>query len=88
MNSMRGGSGLLVHGYCDLKGPFFVMVVTLPPGKGPFNHPTDAHGNELSVSAASNCLDGDAECLTGLGQPLAAVAEVAKGWTLQLVGGF
>jgi hypothetical protein len=37
--------------------------VAAQPGKGPFNHPTDAGGNELSVSAASNGLDGDAECL-------------------------
>jgi hypothetical protein len=32
-------------------------------------NPADAGGDELSVSAASNGLDGDAECLTGLGQP-------------------
>ena len=42
--------------------------------------PTDAAGNELSVSTARNGLDRDAECLTGLGQPLAAVAEVPHGW--------
>jgi hypothetical protein len=33
--------------------------------------------------AASNGLDGDIECLTGLSQPLAAVVEVANGWTLK-----
>src|SRR5271165_1484714 len=48
--------------------------VAVQLGKGPFNHPADAGGNEPSVSAASNCLDGDAERLTRLGQPLAPVA--------------
>ena len=40
-------------------------------------------GMELSVSAASDSLDGDAECLTGLGQPFAPVAEIAEGWALE-----
>ena len=57
--------------------------VAAQPGKGPFNHPADAGGNELSVSAASDSLDGDAECLTGLGQPFAPVAEIAEGWALE-----
>jgi hypothetical protein len=35
----------------------------------------------MSVSAARNGLEGDAERLTGLGQPLAAVAEVLPDWT-------
>jgi hypothetical protein len=54
--------------------------VAAQPGEGSFNHPADAGGNELSVSAARNGLDRDIECLTGLGQPLAPVAEVPQGW--------
>jgi hypothetical protein len=54
--------------------------VAAQPGKGPFNHPADAGGNELSVSAARNGLDRDAECLPGLSRPLAPVAEVPQGW--------
>ena len=34
------------------------------PGKGPFHHPADAGGNELSVPTARNGLDGDAERLS------------------------
>jgi hypothetical protein len=41
--------------------------------------PTDGAGNELTVSTARNGLDRDAECLAGLGQQLAAVAEVPRG---------
>src|SRR3954453_24240647 len=52
--------------------------VAAEPGKRPFNHPADAGGNELSVSAARDGLNGDAECLTGFGQPLASIAEVAE----------
>src|ERR1700756_4888979 len=54
--------------------------VAAQPGKRPLNHPADAGGNELSVSAARNGLDRDAECLTVLSQPLAPVAEVSQGW--------
>src|ERR1700733_10816676 len=53
------------------------------PGKGAVDHPADAGGNELSVSAASNGLDGDAECLTDLRQPYPPVAEIAEGWALE-----
>jgi hypothetical protein len=53
------------------------------PGKGLFNHPADAGGNELSVAAARNGLDGDAECLTSLGQPFAPVAEITERQTLE-----
>ena len=51
--------------------------VAAEPGERPFNHPADASGNELSVSAARNGLDGDAECLTGLNQ---AFAPIARGY--------
>src|ERR1700756_1280306 len=54
--------------------------VASQPGKGPLNHPADAGGNELSVAAARNGLDRDAEYLTVLSQPLAPVAEVPQGW--------
>jgi hypothetical protein len=40
--------------------------VAAHPGEGAFNHPADAGRNEQSVAAAGNCLDGDAELLTGL----------------------
>jgi hypothetical protein len=62
--------------------------VAAQPGKRPFSHPADAGRNELSVSAARNGLDGDAECLTGLGQPLAAVAEnPSSGYSTGCAGG-
>src|SRR3954469_234467 len=52
--------------------------VAAQPGKGALDDPADAGGNELSVPAAGNRLDGDAECLSGLAQPLAAVAEITQ----------
>ena len=54
--------------------------VAAQPGKGPLNHPADAGGNELPVPAARDGLDGDAECLSGLGQPFAPVAEITERW--------
>src|SRR3954454_9459103 len=57
--------------------------VAAEPGERAFNHPADASGNELSISAARNGLDRDAECLTGLGQAFAPVAEIAERWTLE-----
>jgi site-specific DNA recombinase len=44
-----------------------------------FNHPADSGREELSVPAAGNGFDGDAELLPRLGQPLAPVAEIAQG---------
>jgi hypothetical protein len=41
-------------------------TVTAEPGKGPFDYPADAGGNELSVAAARSGLDRSAERLTGL----------------------
>jgi hypothetical protein len=61
--------------------------VTAQPGKGPFNplhSPADAGGTELSVPAARDGLDRDAERLTGLGQAFAPVAEIAEGRRRQL----
>src|SRR3954464_12151924 len=52
--------------------------VAAEPGKGLFNPPADAGGNELSVAAARNGLDRDAECLTRLGQPFAPGAEITE----------
>src|SRR4051794_38553450 len=54
--------------------------VAAEPGEGPLDHPADTGRNELSVSAARDGLDGDAECLTSLGQPFAPVAEVTERW--------
>src|SRR5208283_1812235 len=48
------------------------------PTNAPFDHPADAGENGPSVAAAGNRLDGDAERLTDLRQPLAAVAEIAE----------
>jgi hypothetical protein len=61
--------------------------VAAQPGKGPLHHPADAGGNELSVAAASNGLDGDAECLTCFGQSFAPVAEIAERWALEAAVG-
>src|SRR5208283_3715458 len=57
--------------------------VAAQPGEGPLNHPADAGRNEASVAATGNCLDGDAERLAGLGQPLAPVAEIPQRRTLE-----
>src|SRR3954454_5099650 len=57
--------------------------VAAEPGERAFNHPADASGNELSISAARNGLDSDAECLTGLGQAFAPIAEIAERRTLE-----
>jgi hypothetical protein len=57
--------------------------VAAEPGERTFDHPADAGRNEPSVAAAGDCLDGDAERLTGLGQPLTPVAEIAEGWALE-----
>src|SRR4051794_22352299 len=57
--------------------------VAAEPGEGPFDHPADAGGNELSVPAAGNGLDGDAERVTGFRQPLAPIAEIAEGWAVE-----
>src|SRR5271157_2833953 len=48
-----------------------------------FNRPADAGRDEPSVAAAGNRLDGDAERLTDVGQPLAPVAQVAERRTLE-----
>ena len=52
--------------------------VAAKPGERPLNDPADSSGNELSVSAARDGLDGDTESLTGLGQASAPVAEIAE----------
>src|SRR3954453_23682306 len=52
--------------------------VAAQPGEGPFDHPADAGWDKLSVPTASNRLNGDAERLTGLGQPFAPVAEITQ----------
>src|SRR3954454_13081438 len=57
--------------------------VAAEPSERSFNYPADACGDELSVSTARNGLNGDAECLTGLGQSFAPVAEIAERRTLE-----
>src|SRR3954466_13175466 len=52
--------------------------VAAEPGKRAFNHPADASGDELSVAAACDGLDRDAECLTRFRQSFAPIAEVAE----------
>src|SRR5690242_18615923 len=52
--------------------------VAAEPGERAFNHPTNASWDEPSVAATGDGRDVDAECLTGLGQPLAPVAEIAE----------
>src|SRR3954465_4763418 len=61
--------------------------VAAEPGEGPFHHPADAGGNEPSVPAAGDGLDGDAECLTRLGQASAPIAEIAEGWAVEAAMG-
>src|SRR3954465_11973019 len=61
--------------------------VAAEPGEGPFHHPADAGGNEPSVPAAGDGLDGDAECLTRLGQASAPIAEIAEGWAVEAATG-
>ena len=45
--------------------------------------PVNSCGNELSISTARDGLNGDAECLTGLGQSFAPVAKIAERRTLE-----
>src|SRR3954468_19577428 len=52
--------------------------VAAEPGKRAFNHPADASGDELSVAAACDGLDRDAECLTRFRQSFAPIAKVAE----------
>src|SRR5208283_2215619 len=52
--------------------------VAAQPGKRPLNHPAYAGRNELSVPATRDGLDRDTECLAGLGQPLAPIAEIPQ----------
>jgi hypothetical protein len=42
------------------------------PREGAFHHPANSGRKEFSVPTAGDRLDGDAECLAGAGQPLAA----------------
>src|SRR3954463_8453132 len=56
----------------------FHPPVAAEPVERAFNHPADASGNELSVAAACDGLDRDAECLTRFRQSFAPIAEVAE----------
>src|SRR5919112_1177432 len=48
------------------------------PGEGPLDYPTDPGREEFPVPAAGDRFDRDTERLAGLGQALAAVAEIAQ----------
>ncbi|MCW2239035.1 site-specific DNA recombinase [Azospirillum canadense] len=48
-----------------------------------FHHPGNLGRDEHAVAASRDRLDGDAEVFAGLGQALAAIAEIANGWSLE-----
>ena len=61
--------------------------VAAEPGERSLNHPENVGRNELSVATTSNGLDGNVESLTGFGQPLAPIAEVAERRTFEATHG-
>src|ERR1700759_1182817 len=61
--------------------------VAAEPGERSLNHPANAGRDEPAVAAAGNGLDGDTESLTGLGQALAPIAEIAKRRTFEAILG-
>src|SRR3954471_12766792 len=62
-------------------------AVATDPGQGALDDPPNALRNEGSAMAAGAGLESDAECLAGLGQPLAPVAEIAQGGPLEATAG-
>jgi hypothetical protein len=83
MNAIATKKEVLLRALGDRVQP----PVAAQPSERAFNRPADPSGNELSVAAARDGLDGDAKCLTGLGQPLASVAEITQRRTLEAVRG-
>src|SRR3954454_16910937 len=59
--------------------------VAAEPGERAFNHPANAGRDDPPGAATGHALDADAECLTGLGQPLAPIAEVAERRTVETI---
>src|SRR4051794_12660153 len=53
-------------------------TVAADPGEGALHHPANSGWKEFSIAAAGDRLDGDAERLGNLGQPLAAVAKITQ----------
>src|SRR3954447_15177024 len=62
-------------------------TVATDPGQRALNDPPNALRNEGSAVTAGAGLEGDAERLADLGQPLAAIAEVAQGGPLEAAAG-
>src|SRR3954449_12351250 len=60
-------------------------AVATDPGQGALDpNPLRDEGSAMATGAG---LDGDAECLAGFGQPLAAIAEIAQGGPLEAAAG-
>jgi len=57
--------------------------VAADPAERAFHHPGDFGGNEHPVTAAGDRPDHDSERFYGLGQALAATAEIADGGSLE-----
>src|SRR3954469_16292397 len=58
-------------------------AVAADPGQGALDDPANTLRNEGPAMAAGAGLDGDAERLADLGQPLAAITEIAQGGPLE-----
>src|SRR5918994_258412 len=58
-------------------------TVATDPGQRALNDPPNPPGNKVPAVTAGAGLEGDAERLAGLGQPLAPVAEIAQGGPLE-----
>src|SRR3954447_11094376 len=53
-------------------------TIAAQPGEGALHDPANSGWKEFSIPAAGDRLDGDAERLGNLGQPLAAVAKITQ----------
>src|SRR3954465_9713055 len=53
-------------------------AVAAQPGEGALHHPANSGWKEFSIPAAGDGLDGDAERLADLGEPLAAVPKMTQ----------
>ncbi len=62
-------------------------AVASKPGKGALNHPSNTVRDEGSAMTTGAGLYGDSKRLADLGQPLAALAEIAQGCSLEAAAG-
>jgi hypothetical protein len=62
-------------------------TVAADPGQRALNHSPNPLRNEGSAVTAGTGLDGDAKRLADLGQPLASIAEIAQGCSLEAAAG-